>query len=150
MTDQMRLSQAVKAVANRLRQDGLWTVALAPLLAGKRKSFQIIFTERMTPNEDERKRFYRACLQIPWLASGVRSAILRELGTSPRQYQRTFKQTENEMLREMVNEERARLRGKRPRGGVDDAAYAKVARAEGMTVEALRKRLQRDQQRRRK
>jgi hypothetical protein len=42
--------------------------------------------ERIKPNEDERKLFLRALLQIDWLPRKVRRAILQELGYSLRKY----------------------------------------------------------------
>ena len=144
MTDQVRLSrQEIKAVANRLRRDGLWTVALVPLLTGNNsKSFPVKFMARINPNEDERKLFYTALLQIPWLAKGVRRAIHTELGSSPVQHQRAIKGAEIMELRELVEAAEARMRknGERPRGGIHDAALDEVAELKGLSSGAALKR----------
>jgi hypothetical protein len=96
-------------------------------------------------NEDERKRFYKALLEIDWLPANLRSAILRELGSSLRKQNRGFKQGETLALRHMINEAKARMRkqGERKKGGIHDAAVAEIAEGTGFTVEALRKQLQR-------
>jgi hypothetical protein len=122
----------------------LWTVALVPLLA--RKSFQIIFMARINPNKDERKLFYTALLQIDWLPDTLRSAILRELGSSLRQHKREFKRSEIVELRHLVDAAKARMRknGERPKGGIDDAALDEVAEQQGLSSgAALKKQLQR-------
>jgi hypothetical protein len=98
------------------------------------------------PNEDQRKRFYRALLQIPWLARGVRRAIHMELGSSPVQHQRAIKRAEIKELRELVELHEARMRWKRerPRGGIHDAALNEIAELIGLSSgAALKKQFQR-------
>jgi hypothetical protein len=52
----------------------------------------------------------------------------------------------------MIEEVKARMKkdGERPRGGRHEAALAEVARTQGITVGALKKRLQRNRPRRKK
>jgi hypothetical protein len=145
LLDQVLVRSEPEAVANRLRRDGLWTVALVPFLTGnKSKSFPIIFMARNEPNDDEQKRFYRACLQISWLAKGVRRAIQSELGSSPVKHQRAIKGAEIMELRELVEAAEARMRKngkrKRPRGGIKNAALDEVAEQKGLSSGAALKR----------
>jgi hypothetical protein len=97
-------------------------------------------------DEDEQKRgLYEALLRIDWLPSRFRSAILRELGSSLQKEKRGFKQVEAVVLRFMIKEAKARMRknGERKKGGIHDAAVAEIAERFGITVENLKKRLQR-------
>ena len=130
-----------------------WLVALVPLffhesndgsLTARVSWRQTIFMDKHT-NEDDRKRFYKALLKIDWLPSSIRGGIQKELGSSLRKQKHDFKHGETVALRHMIKETKARLRkqGERKRGGIYDAAVAEVAERTGVTVEALKKQLQR-------
>ena len=54
-------------------------------------------------DEDEQKRrFYRILLHIGWLPSGVRGAVLRELGSSLRQEQSGYARGYAQILRHLI------------------------------------------------
>ena len=93
--------------------------------------------------EDNRKAFYAALLEIPWLAPKVRNAILRELGRSPREEDVGIERARNLTMRMMINERKELMRknGDRPRGGVHEAAVAAIAHEQGLSVSALKWRL---------
>jgi hypothetical protein len=88
---------------------------------------------------------YRALLQCRWLAPKVRNAIVTELGMSVRQQRRRGSAVRAKFLRAEIAEQKRRMRenGERPRGGIHDAAFRRVAKRHGTTVEALVKQLQR-------
>jgi hypothetical protein len=100
-------------------------------------------------SERERKRLHEALLAIPWLAPKVRRAVMAELGLSLRKQKRDIEHGGTVALRWLIDERKKvlRKRGQRPRGGVHEKAVEEIAREQGMTVAALRKRLQRDRQR---
>jgi hypothetical protein len=83
-------------------------------------------------------------LSCPRLAREVRNAIMKVLGRSPR-LTRGEAEAVAVTLQYLIKEEKARVKksGKRPRGGSHDAAVAEVASRQGMTVVALKKRIQR-------
>jgi hypothetical protein len=93
----------------------------------------------------ERARVYKALLEIKWLSSEVRSAVLMELGGSVRQQRKDYKKGQAFVLKKLVDEEKARMRAnrERPHGGVHDAAVVTVAEAQGMTVANLKKTISR-------
>lgn len=96
--------------------------------------------------------FYEALLAIPWLPPKVRGVVMGELGRSLRKEKRDIEYARTVTLRVLINERKKRLRekGQVPRGGVHEKAVEEIAAAQGMTVSALKKRLQRYKQRARK
>jgi hypothetical protein len=88
---------------------------------------------------------YRVLLQCRWLAPKVRNAIVTELGVSVRQEKLRGAQRQVKFWRAEIDELERRMRekGEQPRGGRRDAAIAKIATRNGMTVEAFKKQLQR-------
>jgi hypothetical protein len=97
-------------------------------------------------DEDEQKRrFYRILLHIGWLPSGVRGAVLRELGSSLRQEQSGYARGYAQILRHMIKETEARIRknGERPRGGVHNAAVREVAERFHLDPDSMERQLRR-------
>jgi hypothetical protein len=92
-----------------------------------------------------RKLFLEALLDVQWLPSTVRRAVMAELGRSLQEQNAGIERAEAATLRVMINEEEARMRanGERPRGGVGTAAIAVVAASQGLKVETLLKKLYR-------
>ncbi len=92
-----------------------------------------------------RKRAYETLLEIPWLASKVRVAIMNELGRSQRAQNNAIEHARTVTLRHMVDETAARLRatGERRRGGIREAAIAAVAANVDMEAETLKQRFKR-------
>jgi hypothetical protein len=99
----------------------------------------------------KRRRFYEALLDIAWLPSIVRSAIMTELGRSLQTQKHKVEEAVTLTLEAIIDEQEALLRkqGQRLRGGVRAAAIDAVADGQGITVEALKKRLQRGRKKRR-
>jgi hypothetical protein len=97
------------------------------------------------PNEIH-ERLYKWLLDLlcPPLAREVRNALMKALGRSPRQT-RGEAEAVAVTLQYLIDEEKARMKksGERPRGGLRDAAVAEVAGTQGITVPALKKRIQR-------
>jgi hypothetical protein len=108
------------------------------------------FIDQDCVNED-RERFYNALLKINWLAPKIRYAILKELGLSQQEQNRQIEEAVTTTLRHMIAETQERLRrnGQRPRGGVRAQAIAEIAESQGMSVEALERRLERNVRRQR-
>jgi|SRR5208282_957115 len=104
--------------------------------------------------DDIHRDLYKRLLDIsyPPLAPEVRSALMKALGQSPRRQKAALTGPVAVTLQFMIDEEKARMKkdGERPRGGRHEAALAKVARTQGITVGALKKRLQRNRPRRKK
>jgi hypothetical protein len=100
-------------------------------------------------NKDERRAFYESLLKITWLSPKVRRAIMEELGLSLRARNASFNHGVAVGLGVLIAEAETRLKmdGKRPRGGIHEAAVTEVADGKGMSVEAVKKRLQRHRRR---
>jgi hypothetical protein len=100
-------------------------------------------------DEDEQKRFLEALLELPWLATDIRRAVMKALGAVPapvRKRNDAFGQGRSLAYRHLVSEVemRMRARGERPpRGGFQAAAVEEVAETVGMTTEALGRRIRR-------
>jgi hypothetical protein len=97
-------------------------------------------------DKDEQQTFYRALLELPWLAPGIRSAIMRKFGGRLHQEEKTARSKARlAVLRVMVDEVKARMRknGERPDLGIDHAAHEEVARAAGMKGSSLQRELDR-------
>jgi hypothetical protein len=96
-------------------------------------------------SEEEQRHFYKSLLKLPWLASKVRYAIMKELGLSLRERNREHEHVRMLTIYLQIKEREARLRHnrERPRGGIHDKAVEDVAQALGMSVTALKKRLER-------
>jgi hypothetical protein len=94
----------------------------------------------------KRKLLYETLLKIDWLPTTLRSAILREMGTSLRERKREFMERQTAELRYLINQTKARMRknGERPaRGSLDDAAIDKVAKQVARSSDALKQQLKR-------
>jgi hypothetical protein len=95
--------------------------------------------------EANRKLFYETVSKIDWLPDPLRRAILRALGTSPREQEREVMERKTAGLRYLINQTKARMRknGERPWGGINDAAFDEVAKQVGRKSDALRQQLKR-------
>jgi hypothetical protein len=96
-------------------------------------------------DESLRRSFYQALLEIKWLPSKIRSAVMSELGLSLQKWKRDNEKARTEALKFLIHECKARMRenGERPRGGIHDAAVAEIAARHGMEVGAVRQRITR-------
>ena len=114
-----------------------WMVALVPLFSvggmSQPRWEEAILIDDATA--EERERFHQILIEIKWLPPKARSAILQALGSSPRK-----RNLRDEMPRIGRLEYQIRVH-KRP--------LKKIADAEGITVAALKKRLQRFRKRER-
>lgn len=83
----------------------------------------------------EHKAFYEELLGLSWLAPEVRRAIFKVLGRDYGTYKAEFNYGSVVALRHLIAEEKASLKkaGERPRGGLSNAAKAKIADRVGMT-----------------
>jgi hypothetical protein len=141
-----------------------WTVMLVPFsfidetdeVTGKpRITVQIHGRRAVSMSNDvtaaERKTFYQSLLKISWLPPALRRVIMKEMGLSLHKQKREFEDGWTMGVRHMIEKRKTALRaqGLRPRGGIHELAVAEMAREFGMTVDAVKKRLQRYKQRRR-
>jgi hypothetical protein len=96
-------------------------------------------------NAAGQRRCYEILLELPWFSPGVRRAILKELGRSPRTEKAAIERARTFTLRHIVDEAATRMRasGERPRGGVRQAAITAVADNIGMDAETLELRFKR-------
>jgi len=101
-------------------------------------------------NAAERRTFYQSLLEISWLPSALRRAVMAELGLSLRKQKRAFEEGGTITMHHIIEERKQVMRAQRlrPRGGIHDAVVAEIADQQGMTVAALKKRLQRYKRRR--
>ena len=92
-----------------------------------------------------RRAFYQALLDIEWLPSKIRSAVMSELGLSLQKRKSDNEEARTLTLNVLVDECKARMRenGEQPRGGIHDSAVAEIAARHGMTAEALKQRITR-------
>jgi hypothetical protein len=92
-----------------------------------------------------RRSFYEALLKIEWLPPTIRRAVLKELGQSLQKQKRSIEYARTVTLNSLIKKCKARMRanGERPRGGIHDAAVEHVATSQGMSPEALKKRITR-------
>jgi hypothetical protein len=97
-------------------------------------------------SKDERRRFCESLLRIPWLPPEIRRAVMGSLGHSLREHNRGIEQAVTTALRVMIDERKEvlRKRRQRPRGGIHERAVEDVAREQGMSAAALKKRLHRN------
>jgi hypothetical protein len=104
-------------------------------------------------SDDLHRGLYKLLVDLsrPPLAPDVRKALMKVLGRSPR-LTKGEKEAGAVTLQYLIGEEKARIKKnkERPREGPHEAALAEVARGQGMTVEALKKRIQRHRPRRKK
>jgi hypothetical protein len=102
-------------------------------------------------NADKKQieRLYNELLKQPWLSPRMRRAIIAELYGSLRAYNRGIEHAKTTTWRYLINERKAELRKKRgrPREGIHEQAIAQIANTQGISAEALKKRLQRSRQR---
>ena len=92
-----------------------------------------------------RRAFYQALLDIEWLPSKIRGAVMSELGLSLQKRKSDNEEARTLALNVLVDECKARMRenGEQPRGGIHDSAVAEIAARQGMTAEALKQRITR-------
>jgi hypothetical protein len=92
-----------------------------------------------------RRAFYQALLDIEWLPSKIRGAVMSELGLSLQKRKSDNEEARTLALNVLVDECKAQMRenGEQPRGGIHDSAVAKIAARQGMTAEALKQRVTR-------
>ena len=116
---------------------------------GRRKTHLVQYID---DEDDLRRSFYQALLEIKWLPSKIQSAVMSELGLSLQKRKRHVENARTQTLKFLVDECKARMRGngERPRGGIHDAAVAEVAARQGMKPEALKQRITRINKRPRK
>ena len=122
-----------------------WLVALIPFSWDDDKlvmaSRRIVYMSQDVKTAD-RKRFYEALLNIPWLAPEIRRAVMKQLGRSPHAENAAEAAGWKLMMEHMIGEVEAEVHkktGKRSRGAVID----RIADRTGVSSETLRKRLQR-------
>ena len=98
-----------------------------------------------------RRSFYEALLKIEWLPPTIRGAVMKELGQSLQKHKNSIEDARTATLESLVEEciEQMRANGERPRGGIRDAAIAKVTARHGMSTEAYMRRISRLNKRRR-
>jgi hypothetical protein len=91
------------------------------------------------------KLLYQTLLKIDWLPATLRGAILRELGSSLREYKRELMEHQTAGYDYLIQQTEVRMRknGEPPRGGIDDAAVEEVAKRVGKSSEALKQQLKR-------
>jgi hypothetical protein len=127
-----------------------WTLALVPYNG---RAFEVswrrtIFMDEggVSSHETFYKTFNEALLRIPWLSPEIRRVVMGELGRSLREHNRGITQAVTAVMRVELEERKRELRKEkqRPRGGIHEQALTDVASWHGMTVEAFKKRLQRD------
>jgi hypothetical protein len=94
---------------------------------------------------EEQQRFYRAVIDLPWLAPKVRYAVMKELRLSLREQNIRIERAWTVAFRYQIADVKQRMRrnGERPPGGVHEAALAEVAKRNKMAVDALKQRLAR-------
>lgn len=97
----------------------------------------------------ERRRFYEAALELPWLPPPVRNAILKELGRKPKEEMARVAEARSAMFMVVVAEAEDRIRASGQCRGAHKLALGEVAANAGMDVEALDKRLKRYKRRQR-
>ena len=97
----------------------------------------------------EQKNFYQLLLKISWLPPALRRAVMAELGLSLRKQKRDIEEGGTIGMRFLIEQRKKAMQAQRlrPRGGIHEAAVAEIACEKGMTVAALKKRLQRYKQR---
>jgi hypothetical protein len=100
----------------------------------------------------EQRQLYELLLEMEWLPPALRRVIMAELNLSPRHQNRRIEEARTTTLRFLIEERKQAMRaqGRRPRGGVHEAAVAEIADQQSMTVPALKQRLRRLNQRARK
>jgi hypothetical protein len=132
-----------------MRKPQAWMIALQGLsfddAAGTCRVVKTIGIACRSSDDEERQLLYKTLLELKWLPSRIRSAILKELSSSLRTVQRDYAGGRAEALRCMIDEAKARMRKQRMRkkGGIHDAAVAEIAEHCGITPETLKKQLQR-------
>lgn len=105
---------------------------------------QITYFGSAGNSDDEKKTFYESLLKLPWLSSRLRGAVMRELGLSLQKRNRGIKHAVTTTLYMLIARQKELLRrGERPIGGIHEAAVAIIADEQSMSVEALKKRIQR-------
>jgi hypothetical protein len=109
-----------------------------------------VFLNRRTSEEDCHEFFFsllRSEISGRPISGELRRAILHELGSSPREEKNFLTEMYTQWLRKTINYRKWEMHenGERPRGGIHEAAVAEVAKREGMTVAALKKRIARRQ-----
>ena len=122
----------------------------APYLCFCRRKTHLV--QYIDDEDDLRRSFYQALLEIKWLPSKIQSAVMSELGLSLQKQKRHVENARTQTLKFLVDQCKARMRGngERPRGGIHDAAVAEVAGRQGMKPEALKQRITRINKRPRK
>ena len=112
---------------------------------GRRKTDLV----RLIDDDDGRRSFYEALLKIQWLPSAIQGAVMKVLGQSLQKHKRSSEDARTVALEFLVKECKAQMRanGKRPQGGIHDAAVAQVATSQGMSPEALKQRITRRKKR---
>jgi hypothetical protein len=96
-------------------------------------------------NEAEQRCFLEALLELPWLATEIRRAVMKALGRSQQDHNTRVELARTVTLALMVDEAAARMRehGQQPAEGIRTAALAEVAEVAGFNPETLAKRIQR-------
>ena len=105
-------------------------------------------------SDEVHRDLYKRLLDIsdPPLAPEVRNALMKVLGQSPRRQKTGESLAVAVTLQHLIDVEKTRMKkeGERPRGGRHEAALSEVARRQDITVDALKKRLQRHRPHRKK
>ena len=101
--------------------------------------------EMSDANAAERETFYRSLLKMSWLPPALRRVIMLELGLSLRKERRDVEEAVTITMLHVIEKWKQAMRAQRlrPRGGIHELVVAEIAHRLGMTVDALKKRLQR-------
>jgi hypothetical protein len=103
-----------------------------------------VFIDSRKETAANRKLLYQTLLKMDWLPATLQGAILRELGSSTRDYNRELMEHQTAGYRYLIQQTKARMRERKPpRGGINDAAIDEVAKRVGKTSDALKQQLKR-------
>jgi hypothetical protein len=104
-----------------------------------------VFIASREETEPNRKLLYQTLLNIGSLPATLRGAILRELGSSTREYNHELMEHQTAGYRYLIQQTKARMRknGEHPRGGINDAAIDEVAKRVGTSSDALKQQFKR-------
>jgi hypothetical protein len=111
-------------------------------LGGMLMRLREIANDKNADEDGKLRRFYEALLFIHLLSPGIRSAILKELGSSPRALQRRTAFMRVTILRRALAETKTRLKKQGVRN-FRQAALDELADGAGMSIDALEKLFQR-------
>jgi hypothetical protein len=106
---------------------------------------RIVKTDPHIASPEERRVFYELIWRIAWLAPRIRRALAKELRISPQEYKFFHNQQQADIARFRIKAHVDRMK----QNGLSydarrEAALSMVAKEDGITVAAVRKRLERN------